>query len=168
MALLDIIILCCFIPAIIIGIRKGLTLQLVSLAVLYFGIKLAIRFSPAIAGWIVNLIPTMPDIWAKAIAFVLIFLAIALVLGLLGKLADEIIKISMLRWLNRLLGVVAAVIVFAIGIAVLVNVVDSINNTLGFIPKEKIAESRLYPLMLDFSKELFPHLKDLFQSMSAQ
>lgn len=167
MALLDIIILCCFVPAVFIGLKRGLTLQLVSLAVIYFGVKFAIHFSPKLAAWFVNIIPTMPDIWAKCIAFVLIFLVIALILGLVGKLADNIIKISMLGWLNRLLGLLSALIVCAIVMAVLVSLADSLNNTLNFIPKEKLAESRLYPVLLDLSKTLFPRLKELFQSLSA-
>ena len=84
-------------------------------------------------------------------------------MGLLGNMLDKIIKISMLGWLNKLLGVAMTFCIFALLISVLVYFVDSANNLLDFIPKEKLEESRFYPVLLDLSKEVFPHFKELFQ-----
>ena len=52
--------------------------------------------------------------------------------------------------------------IFALLVSVVVYFVDSANNLLDFIPKEKLEESRFYPALLDLSKEVFPHFKELF------
>ena len=163
MGVIDIIIVCCFLPALYFGIKNGLVRQLVAVAVIYFGITLSLRFSAPVAEWIGEHV-NMNEFWAKTVSFILIFFVVSLVLSLLGKLVEKIIQISLLGWLNKLLGIVASLFVIALVVSMLVYFVDSANNMLEFIPKEKIEESRLYPMMLDLSKQLFPHLKELIES----
>ncbi len=81
----------------------------------------------------------------------------------MGKLVEKIIKITLLGWLNRLLGIVATLFLFALLLSVIVFLVDSANNIVEFIPKEKLAESRFYPMLLDLSQKVFPFVKELFQ-----
>ena len=104
----------------------------------------------------------MSEFWAKAVSFILIFFVVALLLSLLGKIVEKILKISMLNWLNKLLGVVMSFVLFVLLLSVLVYFVDSANNLLEFIPKEKLEESRFYPALLQFSQQVFPHFKELF------
>ena len=144
MGVIDIIIVCCFLP------------------VLYFGITLSLRFATPVAEWITERLQ-ISEFWAKTVSFIFIFFVVALVLSLLGKIVEKIIKISMLGWLNKLLGIAMTFCIFALLISVVVYFVDSANNLLDFIPKEKLEESRFYPLLLDLSKEVFPHFKELFQ-----
>ena len=162
MGVIDIVIVCCFLPVLYFGIKNGLVKQLVAVAVIYFGITLSLRFAEPVAAWVTDRVK-ISEFWAKAVSFVLIFFAVALLLGLVGKGLEKIIKISLLGWLDKLLGVAMTFCLFALLISVLVYFVDSANNLLDFIPKEKLEESRFYPLLLDFSKEVFPHFKELFQ-----
>ena len=162
MGVVDIVIVCCFLPVLYFGIKNGLVKQLVALAVLYFGISLSLRFSTSVGNWVVEHIQ-ISEFWSKAISFILIFFAVALVLSLFGRLIEKILQISMLGWLNRLLGIIATFCLFALVLSVIVYLVDSANNTLGFIPKEKLEESRLYPVLLNLSQQIFPHFKELFQ-----
>ena len=164
MGVIDIVILCCFLPALFFGIKNGLVRQLVAVAVIYFGITLSLRFAVPVGSWVVEHVH-LNDFWAKAVSFILIFFVVAIVLSLLGKLVEKIIQISLLGWLNKLLGVVASLFLFALAVSALVYLVDSANNLLEFIPKEKLEESRFYPMLLDFSKEIFPRFKELFQSV---
>lgn len=164
MGVIDIVIVCCFLPALYFGIKNGLVRQLVAIAVIYFGITLSLRFSAPVAEWMEEHVH-LTGFWAKTVSFVLIFFVVSLVLSLLGKLVEKIIQISLLGWLNKLLGILATIFLFAIAMSALVYLVDSANNYLGFIPKEKIEESRFYPLLLDLSKEIFPRLKEFFQDV---
>jgi len=161
MGVIDIIIVCCFLPVLYFGIKNGLVKQLVAVAVVYLGITLSLKFATPVSEWLSARI-NLSEFWAKAISFVLIFFAVALVLSLIGKILEKIIKISLLGWLNKLLGIVLTFCLFTLLISVLVYFVDSANNLLDFIPKEKLEESRFYPALLDFSKEVFPHFKELF------
>ena len=162
MGVIDIVIVCCFLPALYFGVKNGLVKQVVAFAVVYFGIRLSLQFATPVAEWVMEHLK-IPEFWAKAISFILIFFAVALLLNLFGKLVEKIIKISLLGWLNKLLGVATTFCIFALLLSVVVYFVDSANNLLDFIPKEKLEESRFYPALLDLSKEVFPHFKELFQ-----
>lgn len=162
MGVIDIVIVCCFLPVLYFGIKNGLVKQLVAFAVVYFGIRLSLRFATPVAAWVVEHVH-LSEFWAKAVSFILIFFAVALLLSLFGRIIEKIIKISLLGWLNKLLGIVMTFCIFALLISVIVYFVDSANDLLDFIPKEKLEESRFYPALLDLSKEVFPHFKELFQ-----
>ena len=92
------------------------------------------------------------------------FFVVALVLNLFGKLIEKIIQISLLGWLNKLLGIAMTFCLFILLLSALVYLVDSANNILEFIPKEKLEESRFYPMLLNLSQEIFPRFKELFQT----
>ena len=161
MGVIDIILVVCFLPCIWFGLKRGLVRQIVSICVIYFGITLSLRFAGQLSTWLSKYIPDSPFA-VKLIAFILIFFAIALILSLLGKVVEKILKITLLGWLNRLLGLVLAFFVFLIAISSVVFLIDSANSLIEFIPKEKIAESRIYPALVDFSKFIFPYFKELF------
>ena len=163
MGVIDIVIVYCFLPALYFGIKNGLVKQLVALAVLIFGITLSLRFAAPVSEWVIQHVG-IPEFWAKAISFILIFLVVALVLSLIGKIIEKIIKISLLGWLNKLLGVVMTIGIFVILLSIVVYFVDSANNLLEFIPEDKLQESRFYPALLQFSQEVFPRFKELFQA----
>ena len=84
MGVLDIIIVCCFLPVLYFGIKNGLVKQLVAVAVIYLGISLSLRFSTPVAEWVMEHVK-ISEFWAKAVSFLLIFLVVALLLSLLGK-----------------------------------------------------------------------------------
>lgn len=161
MGVIDIVIVCFFLPALFFGIKNGMVKQLVALAVIYFGIVLSLRFATPVSLWVLEHVK-MTEFWAKAVSFVLIFFVVALVLSLFGRIIEKIIKITLLGWLNKLLGVVMTFILTILLLSVVVYLVDSANNLLEFIPKEKLEESRFYPALLQLSQEVFPHFKELF------
>lgn len=161
MGVIDIVIVCFFLPALFFGIKNGMVKQLVALAVIYFGIVLSLRFATPVSLWVLEHVK-MTEFWAKAVSFVLIFFVVALVLSLFGRIIEKIIKITLLGWLNKLLGVVMTFILTILLLSVVVYLVDSANNLLKFIPKEKLEESRFYPALLQLSQEVFPHFKELF------
>ena len=154
-------ILACFLPAVYLGLKNGFIRQLVALAVVAGGIVLALRFSDTVGAWLQQRIKVEP-FWIKAISFALIFIAVALVLNLAGKLLEKVLSIAMLGWLNRLLGLALALATSALLIGVIVYMVDSANQLVEFLPKEKIEESRFYKPLLTLVQNVFPYLKSLF------
>ncbi|HPH53059.1 MAG TPA: CvpA family protein [Bacteroidales bacterium] len=161
MGVIDIILLVCFLPAFYFGIKNGLVKQIISVAVIYFGITLSLRFADMVSSWLLKLF-TLSDFWIKAISFVLIFLVVAILLNLIGKLIEKILKIALLGWLNRLLGVVVTLAIFVLILSTIIHFVDAANETFHFIAEDKIAESKLYPALLDLSYKLFPYFESFF------
>lgn len=161
MGAIDIVILACFLPAVVLGIKRGLVKQIVALAVVVLGIHLSLRFSDPLQAYLAQMVKWEP-FWTKAVSFSVIFLAVALLLSLLGKLVEKVIKIAMLGWLNRLLGLLVAMIAAALVVGTLVYIVNSANNLLQFLPEEQIAQSRFYTPLLNLVEQVFPLLKSLF------
>lgn len=160
MGTIDIVILCCFIPAIIIGLKNGLIKQLIALAVIYLGIRLSLMFSDPVSQWLTERMQ-LSEFWVKALSFLIIFAAVAIILNLLGNIIEKIIKVTPLSGLNRLGGVLVACCITALIVSVLVYFLDSFNGLAHLISDEKIQESVFYPKLLDLAKNVFPHLKEL-------
>ena len=105
MNILDIILLLCFIPAVISGLRKGFIAQVVAIISLVLGIWLSVRFASAAGAWLGQWIEASQQL-LNVISFAVIFIVVVFALAALGKLTEKTIKIIMLGWLNKLLGVV--------------------------------------------------------------
>ena len=161
MGTIDIVILACFLPAVFIGLKNGFIRQVVAFGVIALGITLSLRFSDLVGGWLQERVKIEP-FWIKAISFAIVFIIVALVLNLLGKLVEKVFDIAMLGWLNRLLGLVVAIATFALLIGTLIYVLNSANELVKFIPEEKISESRFWGPLLQFVQKVFPYLKSLF------
>ena len=161
MGTIDIIILVCLLPSLYFGLKNGLVKQIISFAVIYLGITLSLKFSGLVEPLVQQYLH-IEGFWAKFIAFVAIFAAVALVLSLLGNIIDKAIKAGATGFLNRALGLLSSVFIFVLLTALLVYMVDALNQVTDLIPKEKLAESKLYPFMLDIAKTFFPYLKSLF------
>lgn len=160
MGTLDIIILACLLPAFYFGIKNGLVKQLISFCVIFFGVKLSLQFSEPVAQWAIAHLGVQ-EFAGKVISFIVIFLVVAIVFSLIGKIIERIIKISLLGWLNKLLGIVVALAIFATILSVLAYLFNSLNTNMHLVEEAKIAESRFYPYLLDLANHIFPHIKEI-------
>ena len=94
-------------------------------------------------------------------AFALIMVAVFIVLGLIGKLLEATIKLVMLGWVNRLLGMCFALVKCLLILGLLALGFNSLNNTFGFVKPEQLADSVLYPIINDMAEIVFPYLKSI-------
>ncbi|MBR5431709.1 MAG: CvpA family protein [Bacteroidales bacterium] len=166
MGIIDIVIICCFLPSLYFGAKNGFVRQAISLIVLFFGIKLSISLSPSVAEWLQSRVEIQPT-WISVISFAVVFIAVALVFALVEKLLDSIIKFTMLGWINRLLGIVFSMLKVAVLLSILAYFVNSANDMLGFISEEDLADSNFFKPLLDLSDKVFPALKSLIQQQQA-
>ena len=74
---------------------------------------------------------------------------------------EKVIKLIMLGWLNRLLGAVFALVKWLLVMGLLAVAFNSINETLGLVKPDVIAQSHLYPIHTDIADIVFPYLKNL-------
>ena len=160
METLDIILLVCFVPAIITGISKGLIEQPVSLASLFVGVWAAFRFSTLIAQWLNTFLQVDQKI-VNIAAFALTVILAVLLLTLLGKLITKTLKLAALGWANRLLGLVFALLKAALIIGLLIFIFDPINAKFNLVKPEILDGSVIYTTLHDLSMKVFPYLKEL-------
>lgn len=161
MNILDIILLICFIPAIIQGIRKGFIAQLISIVSIVLGIWASAHFADIVSSWIGRYI-TASEQLMKVIAFAVILIVVFLILAAIGRMLEGMIKLVMLGWLNKLLGVIFALLKTALIVGLLIIAFTSVNDSFKLVQESVLNQSLLYPPMKELSFEVFPYLRDMF------
>lgn len=160
MNILDIILLVCFIPAIISGLRKGFIAQVVAIISIVLGVWLSVKSATLVGNWISQWIEASPQL-INIISFAIIFIAVAVLLFTIGKLIEATIKIIMLGWLNKLLGVLFSMLKCILIIGFLIIVFEAINDTFGLVPESYLSDSLLYTPFRDIADSVFPLFKEL-------
>lgn len=161
MNILDIILLICFVPAIFQGLRKGFIAQAVSIVSIIAGIWASAHFADVVASWVSQYITASEQV-LKLVAFALILVVVCLVLAALGKVLEGMFKLVMLGWLNKLLGLVFALLKTGLLVGLAIIAFNSLNETFDFVQESVLNESVLYPPLKKLAYEVFPYLKDLF------
>lgn len=160
MSILDVILLICFIPAVISGMRKGFISQAISIISIIAGIWVSYEFASIVGEWIGQYIEASENI-LSIIAFAVIMIGVFIALGLVGRFLEKILTIVMLGWLNKLLGLAFALIKTALIVGLVIMFFTSLNNNLHIISEEVLAESVLYCYLKDLAYTVFPYLKTL-------
>ena len=160
MNILDIILLICFVPALIQGIRKGFIAQAISIISIVAGIWASARFADVVSAWVAQYITASEQVM-KVVAFALILVVVFIVLGLVGRLLEGLFNLVLLGWVNRLLGVVFALLKTVLIIGLLIIVFTSINDNFHFVQESVLNESVLYPHLKKIAFEVFPYVKDM-------
>ena len=156
----DIIILLCFLPAVISGLMKGFIQQVVALVSLLLGAWLAFKFSNVVGEWLqpyFNVSETVMHV----ISFAVIMVAVVLVLFVLGKILTGVTKLVMLGWLDRLLGLVFALLLAGLLIGIGIVLFDTVNVKFDLVDEAVLEESVLYGPIRDIAYTVFPYLKEL-------
>ena len=105
MNLLDLLLLIPVVWLCIRGFSKGFIIELASLIGMVLGILAAWYFS----GYVIDFLKgyfTLTEQVLRIIAYVVIFLAVMLVVYLIGKAIEKVAEVVMLGWLNKLLGAI--------------------------------------------------------------
>ena len=160
MSIVDIILLICFIPAIISGIRKGFISQVISIVSIIAGVWVSYEFSTQVGTWLGQHIEAADNV-LKLISFAIIMIAVFAGLALIGKLLEGLINFVMLGWVNKLLGVVFSLLKTGLIVGLLIMVFCSLNNNLNLVSDEVLADSVLFTPLKNVAYTVFPYLKSL-------
>lgn len=160
MNILDAIILICLIPAIFQGIRKGFISQAISIISLIAGIWASARFADIVSEWASKYITASEQV-LNIVAFAIILIVVFIVLGLIGRLLESILKFVLLGWLNKLAGVVFSLIKALLILGLIITVFSSLNDTIEIVRPEVLADSRLYQPLKDTADAVFPYIKNI-------
>ena len=161
MNILDIIILICLIPSLIQGLRKGFISQAISIISIIAGVWASAKFANHVGIWLAEYI-TASEQTLKVISFAVILVVTFVLLGLLARLLESILKLVMLGWVNKLLGAVFALVKAILILGLIFMAVNSLNANYHLIKPEIFAESELYPIVDGIANSIFPYIKALF------
>lgn len=159
MGILDIILLCCFIPGIIQGVSKGFVKQVISLISLLLGAWAAFKFSNLVSTWLGSYFATADLKVLNIAAFAIIVILVVLLLNLVGELITRIIKIGALGGLNKLLGIIFGIAKTALILDILIMVFEGINDKFTLIKPEVLDNAKVYNMLKQGAEFIFPYLK---------
>lgn len=155
---IDIIIGIILLVSAVNGFRKGFVVELASLAALILGIWGAIRFSHITSDFIVEQFD-----WTSkhlgVVSFIVTFIVIVILVHIVAKAVDNLIKVAQLGFINRLAGLVFGFIKSAIILSIVIMVLDGIDKTVGIIPEETKENSMVYEPVRKLVPSIFPFVK---------
>ena len=158
------------------GLRKGFIIAVFSVLGFIIGIAAALKLSAVVA---VKLAAhTGVAKWLPAVSFLLVFLAIAFAVNLVGKIIQKTFETVMLGWLNRLAGVTLYILLYSIIYSVFLFYAVQLH----FINVETASNSIVYPYLqplapkiinlmgsvIPWFKNMFTELEQFFSGISSK
>lgn len=140
------------------GFRKGFVVEIASLAALVLGIWGAIKFSDWTAGFIVRTFD-YHSTHLTTIAFIITFIAIVILIHVLGQVLDNAVRAVAFGFLNRLAGIIFGILKTAVILSILLMLFDSVDENVHILPSKQKSESKFYTPMKQLVPTLFPFIK---------
>lgn len=139
------------------GLTKGFLITVASLAALILGVWGAIRFSHLTAALLINQF-SMQTNYLALISFALTFIIIVILVHLLSRALNKLVKAAALGFVNRLAGLFFGILKTAFFISIILVILNGINSRLPFIPEEHKENSLLYQPLSRLAPAIFPFL----------
>jgi membrane protein required for colicin V production len=154
---LDIFLSILLIIGLIHGFKRGLIIEVSSLAGLLLGIYGAIFFSDYLSD-ILKAYVSWDKSMLQLVSFAGTFLIILIGVGLIGKILTKIAKSIALGFFNKLAGGIFGLFKIALILSIILLIFDKFNKSLPFVQEVSVADSKLYKPVRDFSEKVFPGL----------
>jgi len=158
MSTIDLILLAIFIFSGFRGYKKGFIGQVAALAGLLLGIWGAIHFSDLTARFLAEQF-SLTTPYLSLIAFSVTFAGILVGVHFFGVLVESIFKLAFLGLVNKLLGVVFAVLKTALILSIILLLIGKVRDRIKIIPNNFGEKSLLFGPIERFAPQIFPYLK---------
>ncbi len=148
------------------GLRKGLVLGIFSFLAFIIGIAAALKLSVVVANYLQS--STGAGKWIPLISFMIVFIGVVFLVGLLGRVIKKTIRFAMLGWLDGVGGILLYVALYTI----IFSVFLFFANKLFLLQPSTIQDSKLYsyiapwgPRVMDNLGNIIPVFKDMFTEL---
>jgi len=139
------------------GYRKGLIIEVASLAALVLGLYMAFFFSD-FAAEMLNDLFNMDQKYVAVIAFLMTFIVVLFLVLTLGKALEKVVKILLLGFLNKLAGSVFGILKGALLLSILIFIVNYFNFGNYLFKEEAQANSIFYESIESIAPKLYSWL----------
>jgi membrane protein required for colicin V production len=143
------------------GLWQGAIRALFGVAGLVGGIVLAGRYYQALA----SILSPSGAIWSEVAGYALILIASLVIAGVIGWLVSHLVHITMLGWLDRLIGFVLGAAVGCLLCAAILAIISRYSpGTQSIISQSAVARFLMeqFPLLLALLPDEFDFVRDLF------
>jgi membrane protein required for colicin V production len=149
------------------GLRKGLVLGIFSLFAFMIGLAAALKLSAVVAAYLDEKAAGITK-FLPLLSFMLVFIAVVLLAGLVGRIIKKTIRFAMLGWLDSLGGIV----LFAFIYSIIFSVFLFFAVKLYLIKSTTIESSIIYPYIsqlgpkvIDNIGKIVPIFRDMFTEL---
>jgi membrane protein required for colicin V production len=156
---IDIIIIALLAFAALLGVWKGFIHQLFGLIALFLGIWCAFHFSDFVASYIAKWI-NQNEMAVTVISFAVIFVIVILGVVLVGRIAEQLVKMVSLGLLNRLIGLLFSVAKMALILSICIRLLQAFDQLWPFFPHHDCEQSVLFAPVAQIATVLFPYRKE--------
>jgi membrane protein required for colicin V production len=175
--LIDTVALVLLIISVFKGFTKGFIVALFSFLAFIIGLAAALKLSTLAASYIGNAV-NISQRWLPVLAFLVVFLIVALAIRLGAKMLEGVVKLAMLGWLNRLGGIILYILIYFFIFSILLFYAQQLH----LLKPETIEASVSYPwiqpiapkimsimgAVIPFFKDMFDQLLQFFQNVSGK
>jgi membrane protein required for colicin V production len=153
---LDIVIVLLLLYALWEGWKQGVVAQILGLAALALGVGAGWWYGPAIGRWM-----GLDEFWAQAVGFAVVFIAVVLVVVLIGRLTRGVFRIVGLGVFDNLLGVVFSLLKMAIFVRFFILLIGYCDPDGHVIPERVKERSTAYKVVDATNGLIFPFVRDI-------
>lgn len=139
------------------GYKKGLIIEITSLAALILGIYISINFSFYASNFLTDNFKINPK-YLSIISFIITFIVVVFLVYMVGKILEKFIDIILLGFLNKLAGSVFGIIKAAFILSVLIFIINYFDENRTVITNKSRNSSILYEPVSSFAPTIIPKL----------
>lgn len=139
------------------GFRKGLVVELASLAALILGIWGAVKFSYITSEFLVENFDWQWD-HLNIVSFLVTFVVIVILVHIIGSTVNKMVETVMLGFVNKLAGLVFGILRAALILSIILVVFDKIDEDMELLSSETKAKSRMYEPIRNLAPTIFPFI----------
>jgi len=165
---IDVVFLIILIFAAVKGFSRGLIMAIFSFIAFFIGLAAALKLSATVANYLQEGTDKVPSQWWPVIAFLLVFVIVALIVRAVGAIIEKTIQVASLGWINRIGGF----LVYAILYVLMFSVILFFLREMKWLSDTTIANSITYsyiepwgPWAIAGIAKVIPAFKDVFTDL---
>lgn len=139
------------------GLRHGFIYQCVTIVSIIGGVWLSYLFADSVGAWLASISNATPTV-TKVASFIIIFALLLLVLYLVSEVILGLLKVTIGEWIDKLLGIVFAMLKAFFFVCIAVYVFNSLNASEHFVSQEILDNSAIYGFACSTIDILWPKL----------
>ena len=142
---LDVLIVLPLLFGLVRGLMRGLVSEVIAIIVVVLGALGSRLWASSFSAWLLRQFAWPTEV-CDVVAYILLFLAIAIALSILAKLLHKFLRAIHLGWANRLLGGIFGLCKYGILVLIIVFAMDRTNAYFHWLDKSPVVKtSILYP-----------------------
>ncbi len=139
------------------GYKKGLIIEVASLAAFILGLYFAFYFSNFTAGYLKQFFNIQPKYMA-AISFIVTFIGVIIIVLAVARLLEKVINILMLGFLNKLGGAVFGILKGALFLSIIIFIINYFDTGRTIIKPQAVKKSVFYEPVESLAPMLYSKL----------